>query len=61
MSFYSFLDRFAGKSAFPASLESLKREALKNLLKHTGKLAGDGLLPCLRTEKSLRFAPFSMT
>ena len=42
MSFYSFLDRFAGKSAFPASLESLKREALKNLQ----ILTGDGLVPC---------------
>ena len=41
MSFESLKHEAVGKflSAFPASLESLKREALKNLLKNTGMLA----------------------
>ena len=45
MSFESLKHEAVGKflSAFPASLESLKREALKNLLKNTGMLAGAAL------------------
>ena len=46
-------------SAFPASLESLKREALKNLLSDTGMFAGVAFADILETFRrfftSLRF------
>ena len=61
MSVESLKHEAVGKflSAFPASLESLKREALKNLLENTGMLAevalADILESFMRFFTSLRF------
>ena len=53
---------FAGKpkcgkflSAFPASLERLKREALKNLMENTGKAAEEAFAEILETVRRLTF------